>query len=262
MNPVPRNPGDPSEMPDPDRLLTTLQRAVDAFRATPGRRGRLVALRRGRRSPRRRRPARQRRQLPPPAPEGRPRPQPGPASRPAGSRPRPAPLPGRRRPVAPAARPVAALKCQHPRQVHFLIGNHELAQAAGRRIAKDDVELNDLFIQGVRDGLRRPRRRSVRRLPAADRRRPAGAADAEPRLPQPQPAAGVAPGGVRPRRAGARRVHRGRLHARRRRPRPRLGPRHARRRRRPRSCKRWTPTCSSRATSPATPASRPPTTAS
>src|ERR1019366_726723 len=45
---------------------------------------------------------------------------------------------------------IAALKCQYPRQVHFLIGNHELAQATGRRIAKDEVELNDLFTQGVR----------------------------------------------------------------------------------------------------------------
>ncbi len=45
---------------------------------------------------------------------------------------------------------IAALKCQFPNQVHFLIGNHELSQATGRRIAKDDVELNDLFMQGVR----------------------------------------------------------------------------------------------------------------
>lgn len=31
-------------MPDPDRLLNTLSRAIAAFRATPGRRGRVVTL--------------------------------------------------------------------------------------------------------------------------------------------------------------------------------------------------------------------------
>ena len=46
---------------------------------------------------------------------------------------------------------VVPQKCQHPRQVHFLIGNHELAQATDRLIAKDDVELNDLFKRGVRE---------------------------------------------------------------------------------------------------------------
>jgi hypothetical protein len=44
---------------------------------------------------------------------------------------------------------VAALKGQYPRQVHFLLGNHELAQATGRRISKDDRDLNDLFREGV-----------------------------------------------------------------------------------------------------------------
>jgi hypothetical protein len=44
----------------------------------------------------------------------------------------------------------AALKCQFPRRVHFLLGNHELSQANERRIAKADVDLNDLFRAGVR----------------------------------------------------------------------------------------------------------------
>jgi hypothetical protein len=43
----------------------------------------------------------------------------------------------------------AALKCQHPRQVHFLLGNHELSQMTDRRIAKADEDLNDSFRQGV-----------------------------------------------------------------------------------------------------------------
>lgn len=45
---------------------------------------------------------------------------------------------------------VCALKCQFPRQVHYLMGNHELAQATGRRILKNDADLNESFHQGVR----------------------------------------------------------------------------------------------------------------
>src|SRR5262245_8161558 len=45
---------------------------------------------------------------------------------------------------------VCALKGQFPRQVHFLLGNHELAQATNRPVLKADVDLNDLFVQGVR----------------------------------------------------------------------------------------------------------------
>jgi len=45
---------------------------------------------------------------------------------------------------------LAALKCQHPRQVHFLPGNHEFSQATNRSIGKGDDELNDLFRAGVR----------------------------------------------------------------------------------------------------------------
>lgn len=40
---------------------------------------------------------------------------------------------------------VAALKVQFPERVHLLVGNHELAQATGRRIAKESGVLNDLF---------------------------------------------------------------------------------------------------------------------
>lgn len=44
---------------------------------------------------------------------------------------------------------VCALKAQHPRQVHYLIGNHELAQATGRQILKSDKDLNDQFRLGT-----------------------------------------------------------------------------------------------------------------
>lgn len=137
-------------MPDPDRLLTTLQRAADAFRATPGRRGRVVDLQgtaevlvagdlHGNIDNFRRllriadlagNPARHfvLQEVVH-----------GPHRYPAGG--------DRSHQLLDL---IAALKCQQPRQVHFLVGNHELAQATGRRIAKDDVELNDLFTQGVR----------------------------------------------------------------------------------------------------------------
>jgi hypothetical protein len=45
---------------------------------------------------------------------------------------------------------VAALKCQYPDRVHFLPGNHELAQATGRPVAKGDADYNELFVEGVR----------------------------------------------------------------------------------------------------------------
>ncbi len=44
---------------------------------------------------------------------------------------------------------LAALKCQYPQRTHFLLGNHELSQATNRRIAKDDVDFNELFREGV-----------------------------------------------------------------------------------------------------------------
>jgi hypothetical protein len=44
---------------------------------------------------------------------------------------------------------VAALKCQYPRQVHYLLGNHELAQSTARRIGKLELDLNQRFRDGV-----------------------------------------------------------------------------------------------------------------
>ncbi len=44
---------------------------------------------------------------------------------------------------------IAALKCQYPNRVHFLLGNHELAQWQGQRIAKGLDNQNDLFVLGV-----------------------------------------------------------------------------------------------------------------
>ena len=45
---------------------------------------------------------------------------------------------------------VAALKCQYPERVHYLLGNHELAQWQNHRIGKGDVDQNEIFIEGVR----------------------------------------------------------------------------------------------------------------
>jgi hypothetical protein len=44
---------------------------------------------------------------------------------------------------------VAALTCQFPGRVHFLPGNHELAQASGRTIQKGDDLLNAMFVAGI-----------------------------------------------------------------------------------------------------------------
>jgi hypothetical protein len=46
---------------------------------------------------------------------------------------------------------VAALKCQYPDRVHFLLGNHELAQWQGHRVVKGNDTQNDLFEKGVAD---------------------------------------------------------------------------------------------------------------
>jgi hypothetical protein len=43
----------------------------------------------------------------------------------------------------------AALTCQFPGQVHFLLGNHELAQWQGQQIGKGDENYNEVFRQGV-----------------------------------------------------------------------------------------------------------------
>ena len=43
----------------------------------------------------------------------------------------------------------AALKTQYPRQVHLIMGNHELSQWTDRAVMKNDAELNGLFVVGV-----------------------------------------------------------------------------------------------------------------
>ena len=45
----------------------------------------------------------------------------------------------------------AALKCQYPRQVHYLPGNHELAQWTNRPVLKSDENQNALFREGVNE---------------------------------------------------------------------------------------------------------------
>lgn len=136
-------------MPDPDRLLTTLRRAIAACRAAPGRRGRRVELEgaadvfvagdlHGN--------VENFRQLLQKADLAR--------------------HPGRHVVFqelihGPHRYPdggdkshqlvdlVAALTCQFPRQVHYLPGNHELAQALDRQIGKDEDDLNQRFRAGV-----------------------------------------------------------------------------------------------------------------
>lgn len=44
---------------------------------------------------------------------------------------------------------VAALKCEFPRQVHFLLGNHELAQWQGHQISKGEHDPLQWFNKGV-----------------------------------------------------------------------------------------------------------------
>ena len=44
----------------------------------------------------------------------------------------------------------AALKCQYPNRVHYIPGNHELAQWTARPVMKADENLNGLFEDGVR----------------------------------------------------------------------------------------------------------------
>jgi Calcineurin-like phosphoesterase len=136
-------------MPDPDRLLPTIRRAVQAFRSTPGRRGRVVRLQDaaevvaagdlhgnldnfrlllqtadlGRKS--------QRHLVLQELIHG-------PYRYPHGG--------DKSHQLLDL---VAALKCQYPRQVHLLLGNHELSQWTNRRIAKEEGELIGLFWQGV-----------------------------------------------------------------------------------------------------------------
>lgn len=44
---------------------------------------------------------------------------------------------------------VSAYICQYPGRVHYLMGNHELAQWTKREIAKSNESLNNLFVMGV-----------------------------------------------------------------------------------------------------------------
>lgn len=46
---------------------------------------------------------------------------------------------------------LCALKVQFSRQVHYLLGNHELAQLTGRRVMKGDDDSNELFARGIVD---------------------------------------------------------------------------------------------------------------
>jgi hypothetical protein len=43
----------------------------------------------------------------------------------------------------------AALKCQHPERVHMILGNHELSELTGRSIGKDGEGLNAKFRRGI-----------------------------------------------------------------------------------------------------------------
>lgn len=136
-------------MPDPDRLLMTLRQAVAAFRATPGRHGHLIVLDRARElfvagdlhgNVENFRLILQRAELAN---------HPdrhlvlqelihGPFHYPSGG--------DKSHQLVDL---LAALKCQFPRQVHLLLGNHELAQWKERTIFKGDASYNALFRQGV-----------------------------------------------------------------------------------------------------------------
>src|SRR5207244_10253355 len=137
-------------MPDPDRLLQTLRRAAQAFRDTPGRRGRLVVpqdveevlvagdlhgnlenfrllLQKGDLAQKPRRHLVLQELIH------------GPFHYAGGAGDKSHQL----------LDLAAALKCQYPRQVHLLLGNHELAQWTERWIMKGDLDLNQAFRAGV-----------------------------------------------------------------------------------------------------------------
>jgi hypothetical protein len=136
-------------MPDPNRLLRTLKQATGAFRSTPGRRGRLIRLEQagevlvagdlhGH--------VENFRRLLEKAELGK-HPQRhlvlqelvhGPFRYPAGG--------DKSHQLVDL---LAALKCQYPRQVHLLLGNHELAEWTGQAIAKSESDLNALFREGL-----------------------------------------------------------------------------------------------------------------
>lgn len=136
-------------MPDAERLLKTLHKAVDAVRATPGRRGHWLALQdvaevlvagdlhgnvenfrrlldhaQLAKQPRRHLVLQELIH--------------GPHRYPAGG--------DKSHQLVDL---FAALKCQYPRQVHYLLGNHELSQWTARAIAKTDTDFNAIFREGV-----------------------------------------------------------------------------------------------------------------
>jgi hypothetical protein len=136
-------------MPDPDRLLRTLRQALLAFRNTPGRRGRVVSLLNAtevlvggdlhgnlgnfqslmQRADLGNHPSRHLvvQELVH-----------GPHRYPQGG--------DKSHQLLDV---LAALKCQHPRQVHMLLGNHELAEWTGQLVGKADQILNHLFREGL-----------------------------------------------------------------------------------------------------------------
>lgn len=136
-------------MPDPDRLLKTIKAAVQHFRATPGRRGRVVHLQGATEvivggdmhgHVENFRALLEKAQL---------------RDRPGrhfvvqelvhGTR----DYPGGGDKSHQLLDLLCALKCQFPRQVHMLLGNHELAQWQGHQISKGDRDPLQLFNQGV-----------------------------------------------------------------------------------------------------------------
>jgi hypothetical protein len=136
-------------MPDADRLLRTLHRAVQAFDSTPGRRGRTARIAdadevlvagdlHGNIDNFRRLLARAE----------------------LAARPRrhlvlqelihgPFHYPGDGDKSHQLVDLVAALKCEYPTQTHLLLGNHELAQWQEEWIAKGDSELTQSFQDGI-----------------------------------------------------------------------------------------------------------------
>src|SRR5262249_46798885 len=137
-------------MPDPDKLLHTVKRATDAFRDTPGRKGRVVTLQNAdevfstgdlhgnlanfqafmKRAdlanyPRRHLVLQEVVHGPNRYPDN------------GGDK------------SHQLLDLVAALKSQFTRQVHYLPGNHEFGQLTGRAILKGDDNLNESFERGV-----------------------------------------------------------------------------------------------------------------
>jgi Calcineurin-like phosphoesterase len=139
-------------MPDPEKLLATVRRAIGLFRATPGRSGGVVAI------------------------------EPGTASDVMVVGDLHGNIPAFRRVLEVAALGknerrhlvlqelihgnrmypddggdrshqlvdlVCALKCQFPDRVHLILGNHELSELTNRPIGKNGVPLNALFRQGI-----------------------------------------------------------------------------------------------------------------